>query len=66
MRAIDEHPDRARIEAAYAAAVALRRVADPLLAGQIEGIIGRLSALLASIGAPVPDDALPPTKEGGS
>jgi hypothetical protein len=66
MSAIDEHPDRARIEAAYAAAVALRRVADPLLAGQIEGIIGRLSALLASIGAPVPDDALPQKEEGGS
>lgn len=53
-----EHPDRERIEAAYRAAVALRECADPLLVGQIEGVIGRLSALLAAIGAPVPDDAL--------
>ena len=59
-----EHPDRARIEAAYAAAVAMRNSKDPLLAGQIEGIIGRLSALLASIGADVPDDALPAAEEG--
>jgi hypothetical protein len=59
MSGMREHPDRAGIQAAYAAAVALRGNADPLLAGQIEGIIGRLSALLAVIGAPVPDDALP-------
>ena len=58
-----DHPDRARIEAAYAAAVALRGNADPLLAGQIEGIIGRLSALLVAIGAPVPDDVLPASEE---
>ena len=59
MNAMRDHPDRARVQAAYAAAVALRDNADPLLAGQIEGIIGRLSALLAVIGAPVPDDVLP-------
>jgi hypothetical protein len=59
-----EHPDRACIEAAYAAAVAMRNSKDPLLVGQIEGVIGRLSALLASIGANVPDDALPPAEEG--
>ncbi len=56
-------PDRARIEAAYTAAVALRASPDPLLAGQIEGIIGRLSALLVAIGAPVPDDALGESEE---
>jgi len=61
---VTEHPDRARIEAAYAAAVAMRNSKDPLLVGQIEGVIGRLSALLASIGANVPDDALPPAEEG--
>jgi hypothetical protein len=59
---IDDHPDRARIEAAYRAAVALRDCDDPLLAGQIEGVIGRLSALLVAIGSPVPDDALPPDR----
>ena len=59
MSAALPHPDRARIQAVYDAAVALRDNADPLLAGQVEGIIGRLSALLAAIGAPVPVDALP-------
>ncbi len=54
-----EHPALARVKAAYEAAVALRAETDPLLAGQIEGIIGRLSALLAAIGSTVPDDALP-------
>lgn len=58
-----EHPDRARVQAVYAAAVALRSNADPLLAGQIEGIIGRLSALLAMIGDVVPDDAVPPAED---
>jgi hypothetical protein len=56
---MDDHPDRARIQAAYRAAVALRASGDPLLVGQIEGVIGRLSALLAAIGEPVPRDALP-------
>ncbi len=55
-----DDPDRKRIEAAYRAAVAMRDCRDPLLVGQIEGVIGRLSALLVAIGAPVPDDALPP------
>ena len=59
---MDEHPDRLRIEAAYRAAVALRVGADPLLAGQVAGVIGCLSAMLASIGAPVPDDALAGTR----
>ena len=59
MNEIGPHPDRARIEAAYRAAIALRDIDDPLLAAQVEGIVGRLSALLAVIGAPVPDDALP-------
>jgi hypothetical protein len=57
---MDDHPDRPRIEAVYRAAVELRECTDPLLAGQIEGVIGRLSALLVAIGAPVPDDVLPP------
>jgi hypothetical protein len=63
MNMMTEHPDRARVQAVYTAAVALRDSADPLLAGQIEGIIGRLSALLAMMGAPVPDDALPATAD---
>ena len=54
-----EHPDRERVRTIYELAVALRKNADPLLAGQYEGIIGRLTALLAIMGAPVPDDALP-------
>ena len=54
-----DHPDRARVQEIYDLAVKLRENPDPLLAGQYEGIIGRLSALLAVLGAPVPDDALP-------
>jgi len=53
------NPDLARVQAVYAAAVALRDIGDPLLIGQIEAIIGRLSALLAAMGAPVPADAVP-------
>ena len=56
---VGENPDLMRVQAVYAAAVALRDNADPLLIGQIEAIIGRLSALLAAMGAPVPDDAVP-------
>ena len=52
-----------QVEALYRAAVALRRNTDPLLAGQIEGVIGRLSALLAVLGAAVPEDALPTMRE---
>jgi hypothetical protein len=59
---MNDDTDLERIEAAYRAAVAMRACADPLLIGQIEGVIGRLSALLAAIGAPVPDDALPPAE----
>jgi hypothetical protein len=54
-----QHPERARVQALYDLAVQLRVDADPLFAGQYEGIIGRLSALLAQMGAPVPDDAVP-------
>lgn len=53
------HPDLARLQELYRLAVALRVNADPLLAGQYEGIIGRITALLAAVGAPVPEDALP-------
>ena len=37
---------------------ATEKDADPLLAGQYEGIVGRASALLAVLGATVPEDAL--------
>jgi len=53
------HPDRERLQQIYDLAITLRTDADPLLAGQYEGIIGRLTALLAITGAPIPDDALP-------
>lgn len=52
-----------QVQAIYRAAVTLRRNSDPLLAGQVEGVIGRLSALLAALGAAVPDDALPDTRD---
>jgi NAD(P)-dependent dehydrogenase (short-subunit alcohol dehydrogenase family) len=52
----DRHPQGARIEALYHAAKALRDDGDPLLAGQYDGVVGRLSALLASIGEAIPDD----------
>ena len=48
-----------RVEAMVRIALSLRRDADPLLAGQYEGLIGRLTALLAVMGAPLPDDAVP-------
>ena len=54
-----EHPDAKRVQAIYDLALALRDNPDPLLQGQYEGIIGRLTALLAAMGAPVPEDALP-------
>jgi NAD(P)-dependent dehydrogenase (short-subunit alcohol dehydrogenase family) len=54
---IEEHPQRAQVEALYRAALALRANPDPLLAGQYESVIGRLSALLAAMGATVPEDA---------
>lgn len=44
----------------YRTAVTLRQQADPLLVGQYEGLIGRLTALLAVMGGSVPDDAVPP------
>lgn len=53
-----------QVEDMYRTAAALRRDADPLLAGQYEGLIGRLTALLAAMGAAVPDDALPPAGKG--
>lgn len=59
-----EHPDRQRVQTLYELAVELRRNADPLLEGQYEALVGRLTALLAVLGAPVPDDALPPFTEG--
>lgn len=49
-----------QVQDMYRTAVTLRRQADPLLAGQYEGLIGRLTALLAAMGASIPDDALPP------
>ena len=58
-----EHPDLARVRAMYDIAVSLRQSRDPLLTGQYEGIIGRLTALLAVLGDPVPDDALPQQEE---
>lgn len=60
------HPQAARLEALYHAARALREDGDPLLAGQYEGVIGRLSALLASIGEPVPDDDAPAPPAAGA
>ncbi len=52
-------PSLQRTRALYHQAVSLRLDLDPLLAGQHEAIIGRLSALLAAMGDPVPADALP-------
>lgn len=52
--------DHAReIEAMLRTAISLRKDADPLLAGQYEGLIGRMTALLAAMGAFVPEDAVP-------
>lgn len=48
-----------QVQEMYRTALALRQDADPLLAGQYEGLIGRLTALLAAMGAAIPDDALP-------
>jgi hypothetical protein len=56
--------DLKRVQDMYRAAVALRKDADPLLAGQYEGLIGRLTALLAAMGAAIPDDALPRSGKG--
>ncbi len=39
-------------------ALALRKGGDPLLAGQIDGLIGRLTALLAVLGALLPPDLM--------
>lgn len=45
----------------YRQALELRRDEDPLLAGQFDGVIGRLSALLAVLGDPLPASAPPAT-----
>lgn len=50
------HPQASRIVALYLAARDLRKDSDALLAGQYDGVAGRLSALLTSIGEPVPDE----------
>jgi NAD(P)-dependent dehydrogenase (short-subunit alcohol dehydrogenase family) len=57
MTTASEHPQHAQVEALYRAALTLRESPDPLLAGQYEGVIGRLSALLAAMGASAPEQA---------
>ena len=48
-----------RVRALYRQAIGLRQDTDPLLSGQFEAVIGRLSALLSAMGDPIPADALP-------
>lgn len=50
----DDNTTLARVRSLYRQALTLRADPDPLLAGQYEGIIGRLSALLAVLGDPLP------------
>jgi len=57
------NPSLYRVRALYRQAVGLRQDTDPLLSGQFESVIGRLSALLAAMGDPVPSDALASSKQ---
>lgn len=47
-----------QVHAMLKIARAMRADPDPLLAGQIAGIIGRLTAMLAVLGETLPEDAL--------
>ncbi len=46
-----------QLHAMLSIAVALRSGADPMLAGQVEGLIGRMTAMLAQLGEPIPEIA---------
>jgi len=47
-----------KVHAMLRIATSMRSDADPLLAGQIEGVIGRLTAMLAVLGEVLPENAL--------
>jgi len=54
----DLTPTVEKVHAMLRIAATLRADADPLLAGQVEGVIGRLTAMLAVLGEVLPEEAL--------
>ena len=52
----DDDPELAHLEAMHASALALCATADPLLRGQYEGLLGRITALLTIRRGTLPDD----------
>ena len=52
----DDDPELAHLEAMHASALALCATADPLLRGQYEGLLGRITALLTIRSGALPVD----------